>query len=302
MRVIPKKEITDTILLSCSVPESDHPEWSSANDYSAGDFCIVLAVHKIYKCLVTHTSTNYAYPPDDITSDVPKWADYGSTNRWKMFDDYLNTQTTQDTSIEFVLDATACDSVALFNVYGLTVDWQLLDDGDNVLNSGEIDLLANAYNDWADIFFTEPDVRSQVYFPIPISFGTKIAINVTGSTVAIGKVVIGKGQFIGKTKYGLQYGTKDYSKKSTSELGETYLKQGNFADTAEFDLWVDNNRRPFVKQTLTSIRATGCAWILDNNDENPDTDMIVYGFCDDWSVVVDLLSVCGLNVSLQGLI
>jgi len=301
MKVVPPKTITDAILISSSAPENDHTEWSAATAYATGDYCMVAATHTIYKCLVAHTN---APPASNVSGTTPKWYEVGKTNRWRMFDDTVSSVTTASESLEVVLDVSMCDTVALFNVIGYEVTFEVTDDNDVVMSSSTASLLVDSYVDWADIFFTEPEFSGNVLRVIPVSFGTKLKITITnpGGTVSCGHCVIGRGKYLGKSRYGIQLGLTDYSKKTTNDYGETYLSQGDFANTAECDVWVSPKDRTKVKSLLSSLRATSVVWHLDNADETSDSDMIVFGFYEDFSLVVQGPTVVGCNISIQGLV
>lgn len=304
MKAIPAKPITDAVLISSDVPEADHAAWSDATDYAVDDYCIVVATHTIYKCLVAHTHASPAYPPDNVNGTLPKWLNFSKTNRWKMFDTIVASTTSQAESIGVSLDASLCDTVALFNVIGQSVTFSLKADDETVLYEETINLFFDDYVDWADVFFKEPELRGNLYRTLPISFGTTLTVTIDspGGTASCGHCVIGKGKFIGKSKWGLQLGVTDYSKKSINDYGEAYLAQGNFADTAECDIWLSNSARPQVKAFLTGIRATGIVWLMDNKDDNPDPDLVSFGFYEDLQIVVQGPQYSGCTLKVQGLV
>lgn len=304
MKAIPLKPITDAVLLSSDVPETDYPVWSNSTDYTAGDLCVVVATHTIYKCLVTHTHDAAAYPPDNLTGTTPKWYEVGKVNRWRMFDSIVASTTSQSGSIAITLDASMCDTVSLFNVIAQSVSLSLAADDDTILYEETISLFYDDYVDWGDVFFKEPALKGNIYRTIPISFGTKLTVTISspGGTASCGLCAIGKGKYIGKSKWGLSLGITDYSKKSVNEYGEAYLAQGGYADTAECDLWVKNDVRPQVKAFLTGARATGVVWLMDNKDEVPDPDLVMFGFFEDLQIVVNGPQYSGCTLKLQGLV
>ena len=51
LKVIPPVTITDSILLSSSVPETDYAAWNSGTTYSIGNRVILTSTHKIYESL-----------------------------------------------------------------------------------------------------------------------------------------------------------------------------------------------------------------------------------------------------------
>ena len=300
MKVVPPKMIVDATLLSSTIPETDYPVWNAATTYAIGDYCMVAANHTIYKCLLANTNK---YPPDNY-GDLLSWYEVGKTNRWRMFDDTVASTTSSSTDIVVELDASMCDTVALFNIKGISVLMELYASDNTLMHSEEIQLLNDVYTDWADIFFIQPEFVGNVYAGYPISFSTKLKITIfaSGGIASCGHCVIGKAKYLGMSQYGLKSGITDYSKKSINDYGQAYLSQGDYAETCEFDLWLDSQSRPQIKSILSSLRATAAVWYLDNTVDNPDSDMLLFGFFEDYSVVMQGPDLSVLNVSLQGLV
>ncbi|MEX1367448.1 MAG: hypothetical protein AB1Z98_30250, partial [Nannocystaceae bacterium] len=105
--------MTDAILTSSNVPETDYAEWSNLTDYTAGDYVISVDTHTVYRCLVTHTvGVEGAQDPDAeqvaladplIADPSPiYWQVISATNRWKAFDGKPSVLTTQADSVEYV--------------------------------------------------------------------------------------------------------------------------------------------------------------------------------------------------------
>ena len=74
--------ITDAMLTSSTVAETDYTAWNAATAYTAGDFAIrtTATTHAIYLRLISGTTATA--PEDDATN----WVRVSATNRWKMFD------------------------------------------------------------------------------------------------------------------------------------------------------------------------------------------------------------------------
>ena len=99
MRLVKLKDIE---LLYSNVSENLYSEWDSSTTYNTGDRVYVTkesdgtterTPHEIYESLADNNTGNY--PPDN----PDKWGFISATNRWKMFDQYVNTQTENDTTM-----------------------------------------------------------------------------------------------------------------------------------------------------------------------------------------------------------
>lgn len=116
--------VTDAMLTSASLPETDYAAWSAATTYARGDYCISTLTHTVYRSL---TSSNINHSPDieqaaiaDPLIDDPSpvnWQVISATNRWKMFDKKPSIQATASDSISVEISPLAfIDSIAGFNV------------------------------------------------------------------------------------------------------------------------------------------------------------------------------------------
>ena len=92
VRLIPPSQITESTLLSSSVPENEYPLYNPLSTYASG--ARVIAARKIYENN-SGSSLTGVYPPDNLT----QWLDVGFDNRWRMFDLYTSTVTAQTNSI-----------------------------------------------------------------------------------------------------------------------------------------------------------------------------------------------------------
>jgi hypothetical protein len=113
MDFIKPTTITDALFVSSTLPETDHAEWASGDTYSIGNQVIVTTpdIHEVYESLTDNNTDNY--PPSDTTN----WLKVSATNRWKVFDKTLGSQT-EGTIVADLLDED-CSNIT---------DWT---DGDN---------------------------------------------------------------------------------------------------------------------------------------------------------------------------
>ena len=109
--------VTGSGLIYTDVPENDYAAWLGGTTYTAlTDYVIrtTATTHKVYQCLVTHTTA--ATPEDNTTGVTPKWLEIGPTNRWGMFDRKVGTETTQATSMTYLLKPGRANSLGLLGI------------------------------------------------------------------------------------------------------------------------------------------------------------------------------------------
>lgn len=88
----------------------------------SGTHTATAQIHKVFESLQAANTGNYPL----ISSTW--WVEVGSTNRWRMFDEALSSQTANPDSISVTLDTTGrVDSVAIFNISAATARFTMSD-------------------------------------------------------------------------------------------------------------------------------------------------------------------------------
>jgi hypothetical protein len=139
MRLAKLTTIDEDILLSSTIAASTESEYDSGTTYATGDVVKVsyesdgtTPLAPVYKYESLADSNTGNYPPDNPT----QWSEIGATNRWSMFDDYVNTQSEDTEEVEIELDSSNQNIVGLFRMqaqevtFTQIVDKELLTDGD----------------------------------------------------------------------------------------------------------------------------------------------------------------------------
>lgn len=102
-------------------------------------------VHMVYESLVAGNVGNY--PPTDVLAAVPKWLALGPTNRWKVFDLKIQSQSSQATSMNWVFNPGLIDSISYLNLDATSLT--------TILADQNLDLITNG-NDWTAATGTTP--------------------------------------------------------------------------------------------------------------------------------------------------
>lgn len=293
-------------VISTSVPEDDFPEWSNSANYVAGDKRIVLATHKIYEATgPSGPSTTVKYPPDDVTAVSPVWQEYGYTNAYRMFDEYVNTQTSKlesfavriayyETIDTLVLMATECERI---HVTQYDANGAILQDVDISMDLGQ-------YEDEYDWCFGPDRYVEEVLINMYMDFGYADITFFSGSAATnatCGKILIGTRRSLGSSQFGAKGGILDYSKASTTVFGATFLKPGKYAKRADLDVEVPLGYSPVTKSLLTSLRGTAAYFVGDNYNDAYGI-LSVYGFLADWSFQCNEPEMVAFSIQLTGLI
>ena len=134
MYVIRPTTITEAMLLSTDIPETDYSEWAVGTAYTALNYCIVAAQHKIYRALVDVTGGSS--PEIDVLAVTPKWQEISATNRWKPFDVVVGTKASKATSATWVLNPGLIDSIAVLNTAATEIQIVLADQDTDLVTNG----------------------------------------------------------------------------------------------------------------------------------------------------------------------
>ena len=300
MKFIRPTTITDAVLLSSTVPETDYPAWNAATAYALS--ARVISNHAIYERAVAGTSPT---PPG---SDPINWIAVGPTNRWAMFDQKMGTVTTASETLTVVLSPGRINSLALLGVQASTVTITLQAAGATVY-SASLDLdSGNSVGNWYEYFY-EPiyqqtevvitDLLDAALLDVP-AYGEGV-LTVTlarpGAAVAVGMLVVGLVTDIGGTHDGAQVSIRDFSRKEADAFGNFNLVQRDYSKQMSVDVVVPRNQVDRVTKTVSRYRATNVVWIGSTDFGS----LIVYGFLADWSMVIENYAISKFTAKIEGM-
>ena len=124
MRIVKIRSIADNALLESSdVTASTEGEYKDSSPFSVND--IVKVSYESNGTTLRYPVEEYKsltgvdnYPPDNAVTD---WELIGATNKWAMFDEFVNTQTEQTTSMEVEVDSSNTNTVGLFRLQASSI-------------------------------------------------------------------------------------------------------------------------------------------------------------------------------------
>ena len=298
MKVLAPIAITDSMLTSSTVPETDYAEWAAGTAYTAGQKVIRLTTHRIYEALTSTTG-------DTPETSPTKWLDLGATNRWRAFDQKVGTATAQTGSIEWVIvPGQTIGSVGLLELVADSVRVRVSDAIDGIVYDRTQSLTgAITSADWFTYFFEPVSRRPFALFSdLPSYRDPTITITVSGlagETVECGVCLLGQWhEFADAVGYGARVGIVDYSKKTVDDFGNTQITERAFSKRASWQMLVANTDIDKLQRTLASLRATPALYI--GSDRFDVT--LVYGFYRDFDITIEYFSHSECSIELEGLI
>ena len=298
MIIIKPYTVVDASLISSNIAETDYAAWAVGTTYALAQRVIVVGsnIHKVYESL---QATNVGHTP---ASSPTWWLDMGATNRWDMFDQSLQSQSSNATTINVTLNPTQrIDSVALLNIAAYTVQIKMTDAVDGlVYNKTTVLASYSGIDDWFSYFY-EPVVRRSDFIVNDLPPYTNATIQVilteTGGTVYCGGLLVGQQTFIGNTQYGSSVGMQDYSLKTQDAFGNYSILQRAFRKTGSFQIQLASNYTDQLMALLTGLRATPIIY----SGSADFTSMMIYGFYKDLSVNIAYPEVSQCTLTIEGL-
>lgn len=273
-QVVRPAEITDAALVASSVPESDYPVYSSLTTYAAGARVVLPATHRAYESL---TASNAGHNP---VTDSTHWLDIGPTNRWAMFDQALGTATTATGAIEVQLKPdTFADAIAVLDATGASVRVQ-----------------APGYDRTQTI---GGEQTTALFLDLALAAGDTATVTISaagGGSVAVGTLLIGAREGLGKLEDAPTVSTTDFSIKNTDDFGQTVPIERAWAKKMEGRSLVATTRIDGLMRRLATLRGKPSLWI---GAAELDT-LTIYGFFRDFTVTLgERVSIA--SVTIEGL-
>lgn len=296
MKFINPVDVTPAVLVSSNVAEADYAAWSSGATYALSARCISTATHKVYESLQAGNINH-----DPTADDGTWWAEVSATNRWKMFDQGVGSQTENASSIEVTLAPGLINSIALLDIVASSVQVVVVADGstlyDETFTLGDGAVLA----DWFEYFFADIDtVTNFTVVGLPVFSGGELTVTVNAPVTAkVGTLAVGRMVEIGRTRSAPRVGIVDYSRKQTDEWGKTTVAERSFARRVEAEALILNSRLDYIANQLAAVRAKPCVWIAD--DSGRFEAMTIYGFYKDWGINISYQDHSDTTISIEGL-
>lgn len=292
-RVIRPMAVTPDKLVYTNVLEDDYTAWS-VGTYPADTW--VRHNHRVWKALKeTNKEPGAAGSEND-------WLDGGATNRWKMFDEKVGTQTVREDGIDVTVEQDDfVDAVSLLNIWANGVRVTMTDPIEGIVYQREIPTVGADVDDWWEYFF-EPITRTSdvVLDDLPPYAGAEIRVELIvadGDDARIGSLGMGSTFEIGCARWGTSVSMRDFSIKEQDEYGNLFVQERDYSKRPEFDLIIDTGRVDLVMSELAKLRAKPCIYIAHSKF----TSTIALGFYRELLMVLSNPSISECTLTIEGL-
>tara|TARA_R110000868_G_scaffold25149_4_gene98226 strand:+ start:2793 stop:3698 length:906 start_codon:yes stop_codon:yes gene_type:complete len=300
MRVFEPMVVTDALLISSNVPETDYAAWSGATAYVAGNRVIVVATHSVYEAVGATTGD------DPTTDDGTNWVRAFATNRWRAFDSNVNQLVSNSLTVEYIIETDAfIDGIAFFELNASEVRVKvrdttaalIYDETKAVIDTGEI-------INWLTFYIWEPEfAREMTFSDLPAYLGYTVEITVDGDsgTAQVGQIVLGRIRTIGTMMAGTEVGFVDYStKERDATFGTITIVEREAARFADFSFFMPVDDEYRVIRIIQSLRAKATVWYLD--DETAQKGTTIFGILGDrLNIPLASRGISVANIRIEGI-
>ena len=272
--------------------------WLVGTAYVIGDKVIVGSGTDIYEAVANNTGVN---PTTDTTG---KWLNIGKVNRWKMFDGYMSTGTSNLDEISVsIRPSAAVDCLALFGVVGYKATVIVIDDteGEVYRNVTYLRGTTPTESSWTAARRTLP-VSDDIMLlsDLPLTKTCTITIQIaenTGSNAECGMCIVGRAKQLGSAKWGVKAGIADYSAKTVDTFGNVSITERAYADRADYQIMLLDGDEYTTKKELAAVRATPCVYVGDAAKKTT----VVYGYYKSFDCVLSHANWSDWNLEVEGL-
>jgi hypothetical protein len=299
VKIVRRVAMGDGNLLTSNVAQTDYAPWDATTPYVAGDRVIYVAsnIHNVYEAAASTTGDDPYYS----TVTPAKWGLVGSTNRWKIFDGMLTSQTVNGGSIDVTLyPIEPIDTVALLNSSAVSARIVVTDASAGTVYDQTHSLVDPAgVQDWYAYFY-EPTGRAADFVVTDIPRYANAAVRIVLSSpdyARCGEVVLGRAKDIGYTSYGASVGVQDYSIKQQNAWGDYEIVERPYAKRGEFRIEMPNAGVDALQAMLAAYRSEPVLYI--GSEEFGST--LLYGFYKDFAVDIAYPSFSVCTLSVEGL-
>lgn len=288
--------VTDTMLISSTVPESDYAAWSSLTTFALDAKCIVIATHKVYQSVQANNL-------DHAVTDTAWWIEVGPTNRWRCFDGSNSTHTAQATAAQYVIKPSNwVSAIAILNNSEVSTLRVRMTDPTYGAVYDTTTYVGSILNDasWYSFFIAPKSSKSSVVLTdIPNYPSATFTIDMVGTEgMAFGVLMLGQATSLGNgVLYGARVGIQDYSRKDTNVFGDTVLVVRAFSKRANFNLMLTAKQTDFVYEWLADVRATPVLWLGSSRY----TSTVIYGIWQGFEITIQYFDYSDCSLEILGL-
>lgn len=289
--------MTDLKLVATNVTEADYPEYNPSVTYAKGDRCITSATHDVWQSADDGNIGN-----NPLTS-VGKWASPGKTNRWRAFDDAINTQTLNPTLIHYqIRPFSSVTNVSFLNVSNaLTIRVQMIDPSVGTVYDKTLQMTKppEVSSWWVWSFGGRRVAAFASFDDLPAYPDADLHINIEGgASLGVGVIMFGQSRSFGMgAQYGARVGMLSHSVRERDDFGALRLKRRLPSKRMNFSFMLSNKEVDALNGYLMEIDAVPCFFSASSEFES----MNIYGIIGNFDTVISYPDHSICDIEIEGL-
>ncbi len=327
LKIMQPIKLTSAMLLSCSIPENDHAEWSAASTYATGARVIRTTTHRIYQAVADITGNASNAAPE---ADKTRWVEIGPTNRWAMFDQRISTRSVgTGAGLSVQIQPGRCNGVALMDMvnipeYTLKVRWPatngvLKDEtseyaygitlrtvftATEVVLTYSVNLRTRNVNSWKEYFLEPYAIKSDSFIGFASRADATITLTVPAAVVGdpvpeIGAFMLGNYIEVGTTGRDVNASAESYTLINTDDWGISTIVERDYIKRVSYPVLVPNYGLNRAFSTMAELQSKPAVFV--GSDDFRYTSFTVYGVVENFNVGVDNGIYSILNVTVKGI-
>lgn len=290
---------TDATLTASTIAEPDTGEsvWVSGTTYNTGDEVISTATHRVYRSAIDSNTGN-----DPTTDDGTKWVNIRATNKWRMFDKIIGSQSTGDNVSVTLEPGILFNAVSVLNVTGAeSINVTMNDPIDGEVYNKDAVLANNdGIVDYYEYFFNPLVVITEfAFFDLPPYPNATITITATGTGVGLGEVLVGRQINIGTTQFGTSWKPTQFGLRERDEFGNFNVNIIATTDIMDYNVKVLKGDFGYVRSVLSQLGSEPTLWAA---TAAGDDGTLVYGYYDNININFASPTLYDATISVQGLV
>ncbi len=282
-------------------PSAGETVWA-AGTYNTGDDRISTTTHKVYRSIVDGNTLNPELDVYDENGAGAKWFIVGATNKWRMFDEIVGSQSAKASSMTVELTTgRVIGGVAVFNLTASAANVTVTDPVDGVVYDKDIEMIDNSavVDMWT--YLTEPIVQRKEFalWDLPGYLNADVTFTFTGgSDLAVGEIVLGQVANIGIALHGSGYQLLNFNVTERDEFGNIKPTRGRrTAKLAKFNVKVPTSKTSYTFKQLDDLRQIPAVYSGSVTDDKT----LIYGYHSDVIINFSSPSVDDLSLEVEGL-
>lgn len=298
MYVLRPRAISDANLTS-NIPEPDTGEqvWSAGTTYAKGNEVISTSTHRVYRSVIDSNTGN-----DPTTDDGTKWTNIRATNKYRMFDNVIGSQSNRNANLTVTIaGGQLTNAASVFNVSAQTANVTMNDPSAGEVYNRNIEMRDNSeVTDWYTYFF-EPIVEKKEFslWDLPAYPSATVTLTLTSTgDVKCGEFVVGKQSELGVALLGTSSQLLNFNTTTRDVFGNIIkTTDRRTAKLTKYNVHTLTSKTQNVFNILDELKDVACVWTGSLSDDKT----LTFGYHSDARVNFSNPSVDDVTIEVEGL-